>query len=193
MTPPTAIATLVATRAARPGAAVLLATAGNVLGPVLLGSAVANTIEGIVTVPAGDMIPVLGAALTGAVAWNSITWARGLPSSSGHALLGGLVGAAIAEGGTGAVNWGGFDGIIPVGVIGVAVVLTITPMLGFLAGLAVDRMARRGARRATRRVRGAGPCRSVGDVGHARARVTGRTTRRRRWVSWRWSSSPAVR
>jgi len=148
------IATLVATRAARPGAAVLLATAGNVLGPVLLGSAVANTIEGIVTVPASDMIPVLGAALTGAVAWNSLTWAQGLPSSSGHALLGGLVGAAIAGGGTGAVNWGGFDGIIPVGVIGVAVVLTITPILGFLAGLAVDRVARRGARRATRRVRG---------------------------------------
>jgi PiT family inorganic phosphate transporter len=149
-----AIATLVATRAARPGAAVLLAATCNILGPVLLGSAVANTIEGIVTVPASEVISVLGAALTGAVAWNSITWARGLPSSSGHALLGGLVGAAIAEGGADAVNWGGFDGIIPVGVIGVAVALTIAPVLGFVAGLASDRVARRGARRVTRRVRG---------------------------------------
>jgi len=149
-----AIALLVSTRAARPGAAILLAAVANVVGPLLFGSAVANTIEGIVTVPNNEVIPVLGAALTGAVVWNCITWARGLPSSSGHALLGGLVGAAIAEGGTGAVNWGGFDGIVPVGVIGVAVVLTIAPVVGFVAGLIVDRGARRGARRATRRVRG---------------------------------------
>ena len=60
-----AIATLVATRAARPGTAVLLAAAGNIIGPLVLGSAVANTIAGIVTVPTNDMIPVLGAALTG--------------------------------------------------------------------------------------------------------------------------------
>ena len=68
-----AIATLVATRAACPGTAVLLAAAGNVLGPLLLGSAVANTIAGIVTVPSAQMIQVLGAALTGAVAWNGLT------------------------------------------------------------------------------------------------------------------------
>ena len=149
-----AIATLVATRAARPGSAVLLAAVCNVLGPVLLGSAVANTIEGIVTLPTSDLIAVLGAALSGAVAWNVITWSRGLPSSSGHALLGGLVGAAIAEGGASAVNWGGFDGIVPVGVIGVAVVLTVAPVLGFAAGIVADRVARRAGRRATRRVRG---------------------------------------
>src|SRR5436190_17995892 len=149
-----AIATLVATRAARPGTAVLLAAAGNVLGPLLLGSAVANTIAGIVTVPSDQVIPVLGAALTGAVAWNAITWWRGLPSSSGHALLGGLVGAAVVKGGAGSVNWGGFDGIKPVGVIGVAVVLTIAPLIGFVAGFVVDRALRRAARRTTRRARG---------------------------------------
>ena len=82
---------------------------------------------------------MLGAALTGAVVWNGLTWWRGLPSSSGHALLGGLVGAALAEGGADAVNWGGFDGIHPVGVIGVTVVLTIAPVLGFVAGLVADR------------------------------------------------------
>ena len=149
-----AIATLVATRAARPGTAVLLAAVGNVLGPLLLGSAVANTIAGIVTVPSNEMIQVLGAALTGAVVWNGLTWWRGLPSSSGHALLGGLVGAALAEGGAGSVNWGGFDGIKPVGVLGVAAVLTIAPVVGFAAGLVVDRALRRAARRSTRRVRG---------------------------------------
>jgi PiT family inorganic phosphate transporter len=147
-----AIATLVATRAARPGAAVLVAAACNVLGPVLLGSAVADTIEGIVTVPTSEVTAVLGAALTGAVAWNAITWARGLPSSSGHALLGGLVGAALVRG-PDSVNWGGFDGVVPVGVIGVAVVLTTAPILGFVVGLVVDRLARRAGRRATRRAR----------------------------------------
>jgi inorganic phosphate transporter, PiT family len=149
-----AIATLVATRAARPASAVLLAAAGNVLGPVLLGSAVASTIAGIVTVPSDQMIQVLGAALTGAFVWNTLTWWRGLPSSSGHALLGGLVGAALVEGGTGSVNWGGFDGIKPVGVLGVAAVLAIAPFFGFAAGLVVDRTLRRAARRSTRRLRG---------------------------------------
>jgi PiT family inorganic phosphate transporter len=149
-----AIATLVATRAARPATAVVLAAVGNIVGPLILGHAVADTVAGIVTVPADHVIAVVGAALTGAVAWNAITWWRGLPSSSGHALLGGLVGAALIEGGPGSVDWGGFDGIKPVGVIGVAVVLTIAPVIGFLAGLVVDRVLRRAARRTTRRARG---------------------------------------
>jgi PiT family inorganic phosphate transporter len=89
---------------------VVLAAFGNVLGPLLLGTAVANTIAGIVTVPSNEVIPVVGAALSSAVTWTGITWWRGLPSSSGHALLGGLVGA-LAAGGANAVNWGGFDGI----------------------------------------------------------------------------------
>ncbi len=148
------IATLVATRAARPGPAVVLAALGNVIGPLVLGAAVADTIAGIVTVPADEMVFVLGAALTGAVAWNGITWWRALPSSSGHALLGGLVGAALAEGGSSAVNWGGFDGITPVGVLGVMTVMALAPVAGLLAGLAANRWARRVARRATTRVRG---------------------------------------
>jgi len=115
---------------------------------------VANTIAGIVTVPSDQVTEVLGAALTGAVVWNALTWWRGLPSSSGHALLGGLVGAALVEGGAGAVNWGGFDGVKPVGVLGVAVVLTTAPVFGFGAGFVVDRALRRAARRSTRRVRG---------------------------------------
>jgi PiT family inorganic phosphate transporter len=143
---------LVGTRAARPGPAVLLAAVGNVVGPILLGSAVADTIAGIVTVPSSEAIEVLGAALTGAVVWNLITWWRALPSSSGHALLGGLVGAALASAGTSAVNWGGFDGVRPVGVIGVTVVLAVAPIGGFVAGLAVDRGTRHLAARATRRV-----------------------------------------
>ena len=86
------------------------------LGPILVGSAVAATIAGIVDVPQDEVIAVIGAGLLGATSWNLITWWRGLPSSSGHALVGGLVGAALVEGGTAAVNWGGFDGWHPVGV-----------------------------------------------------------------------------
>lgn len=149
-----AIATLVGTRAARPGPAVALAAVGNVVGPLVLGRAVADTIAGIVTVSHAEMIPVLGAALTGAVIWNLITWSRGLPSSSGHALLGGLVGAALAEGGASAVSWGGFDGVRPVGVLGVTAVLAVAPLLGLLAGFVAERLARRAARSMTRAMKG---------------------------------------
>jgi inorganic phosphate transporter, PiT family len=142
------------TRAARPGPAVVLAAAGNVIGPLLIGRAVADTIAGIVTVPNDEVVAVLGAALTGAVAWNTITWRRGLPSSSGHALLGGLLGAALVEGGTSAVNWGGFDGVKPVGVLGVMAVLAIAPVIGLAAGYVADRASRWLTRRATTRVRG---------------------------------------
>jgi PiT family inorganic phosphate transporter len=93
-----AIATLVATRAARPGEAVVLAATFNLLGALLFGTAVAATIAGIVTVPAADAVAVIGAGVLGAVLWNLLTWSRALPSSSGHALVGGLVGAALAEG-----------------------------------------------------------------------------------------------
>ena len=95
-----------------------------------------------------------GAALTGAVVWNLATWWRGLPSSSSHALVGGLVGAALVEGGTSAVNWGGFDGWRPVGVIGVLAALAISPVLGFAAAEWFTRLARRVLRRASTRMQG---------------------------------------
>jgi PiT family inorganic phosphate transporter len=149
-----AIATLVATRAARPATAVRLAAAGSVVGPLVVGKAVADTIASIVTVPTHQLVFVVGAGLTGAVTWNILTWARGFPASSGHALLGGLVGAAIAQGGVHRVNWGGFRGVRPDGVLGTMAVLALAPAVGFAAGFVVDRAARRAVRRATDRVRG---------------------------------------
>ena len=149
-----AIATLVATRAAKPSQAIVLAAAFNLLGPFVIGAAVADTIAGIVTVPPEDATAVIGAGLAAAVGWNLVTWYWGLPSSSGNALVGGLVGAALIEGGTGAVNWGGFDGLRPVGVIGALVALAISPPLGALGALIVIRALRRAARRATRRWHG---------------------------------------
>ncbi len=146
-----AIAALVATRAATPVQAIALACVFNLLGPLLLGAAVANTIGGIVTVTPAAANQVIGAGLAAAVAWNVATWSRGLPASSAQALVGGLVGAAIAEGGSGAVNWGGFEHGRPVGVLGTLISLAISPPLGALAALLVIRALRRMGRRATRR------------------------------------------
>ena len=146
-----AIATLIATRAARPLQGLLLATFFNMLGPLLVGSAVADTIGGIVKLDSEAAIEVIGSGLAAAVAWNLITWRWGLPSSSGHALVGGLVGAAVVEGGTGAVFWGGLDGWHPVGVFGTLIALAVSPALGLVIALFAIRALRRLARRATAR------------------------------------------
>jgi inorganic phosphate transporter, PiT family len=145
------IAALVATRAATPLQAIVLASAFNLLGPLLLGAAVANTIGGIVRVAPASADQVIGAGLAAAVIWNVATWRRGLPSSSAQALVGGLVGAALAKGGAHAVNWGGIEGGHPVGVVGTLISLVISPPLGALAALLTIRALRRVARRATRR------------------------------------------
>lgn len=149
-----AIATLVATRAASPAQAVMLAAVFNMLGPLLVGAAVADTIGGIVALRSSAAVEVVGAGLAAAVAWNVATWRLGLPSSSGHALVGGLVGAGIAQGGLDAIRWGGLDGWHPVGVIGTVVALALSPLLGALAALVVIRALRRAGRRATRRWHG---------------------------------------
>jgi PiT family inorganic phosphate transporter len=149
-----AIAAPVATRAMRPLEAAALAAVFNLLGPLVLGAAVANTVAGIVTVDPDDAIAVIGAGLAAAVAWNLLTWRLGLPSSSGHALIGGLVGAGLLDGGLDAVNWGGIENGRPVGVLGTLLALAVAPALGLLVALPAIRLARRGTRRATRRWRG---------------------------------------
>jgi PiT family inorganic phosphate transporter len=104
------IAALVTTRAATPRQAIVLASGFNLLGPLLLGAAVADTIGGIATVAPSAANQVIAAGLTAAVAWNVASWSLGLPSSSGQALVGGLVGATLAQGGIdadfrGPVRW----------------------------------------------------------------------------------------
>jgi PiT family inorganic phosphate transporter len=145
-----AIATLVATRAARPRSAAALAAACNLAGPIIAGAAVADTIGTLVDVGTDEAVQVIGAGLAAAVAWNAVTWALGLPSSSGHALVGGLVGAALVEGGAGALHWTG-DGL---GLAGVLAALALAPPLAALATLATTRALSRGATRVTRRARG---------------------------------------
>ena len=141
------------TRAATPFQAIVLASVFNLLGPLLLGAAVANTIGGIVSVTPSATDEVIGAGLAAAVTWNLVAWRRGLPSSSGQALVGGLVGAALAEGGIDAVHWGGLQGGRPVGVFGTLISLAVSPPLGALGALLVIRALRRLAHRATRRWR----------------------------------------
>jgi PiT family inorganic phosphate transporter len=147
-----AIAALVATRAARPGPAVLLASVGNVLGPLVLGAAVADTIAGIVVLAPAELMVVIAAGVTGALVWNVVTWLRALPSSSSHALVGGLVGSALVEGGPGAVRWWGLDGARPLGVAGVLLALLVSPIAGLLVGAAAMAGAQRALRRSTRAV-----------------------------------------
>jgi len=148
-----AIATLVATRGARPGQAIAIATVFNMLGALLVGSAVADTIAGIVTVPANEAVAVIGSGVLAATSWNLLTWWRALPTSSAHALVGGLVGAALAEGGLQAVQWGGLDGWKPVGVFGVLIALAVSPLLGLGFGLGFSRLEARLLRRASGRIK----------------------------------------
>src|ERR1700709_2163067 len=98
-----AIATVVSTKVLTPRQAILLATVSNLIG-ALLGEAGAQTIgQGQVDKGVVTMTTIL-AALTGAIVWNLLTWWLGLPSSSSHALIGGLCGAALATSGG---SWGG--------------------------------------------------------------------------------------
>src|SRR3970282_2099145 len=103
-----AIATSVATKALRPQYALAMATAFNFIG-AFAGTAVAKTIGAGLVDETTTSQAVVAAALIGAITWNLITWWLGLPSSSSHALIGGLMGATIAEGGTDALK---MDGIV---------------------------------------------------------------------------------
>src|SRR6476659_1497648 len=98
-----AIATSISTRALTPKVALMLAAVMNFVG-ALLGQEVAHTVSDTIAPPSGNAgLVIVLAALFGAIAWNLITWYFGLPSSSSHALIGGLVGAALAAGAL--VHW----------------------------------------------------------------------------------------
>src|SRR6187397_2914667 len=101
------IATIVSTRVLRPQYAVAWAAFFNFIAFLFFGLHVAQTIGvGIVAAEVVDAQVVFG-ALMGAIVWNVVTWWAGIPSSSSHALIGGLIGAGVAKAGFGAVVWGG--------------------------------------------------------------------------------------
>ena len=121
------IATIVSTRVLPPQYAVFWAAFFNFIAFMFFGLHVAQTVgSGIVSPDLVDDYLIFG-ALMGAIVWNLLTWALGIPSSSSHALIGGLVGAGMAKAGTGAIVWNGLTKT------GAAIVLS--PALGFLLGL----------------------------------------------------------
>ncbi len=124
-----AIATSVSTRALKPGNAIAMSATANFLG-ALTGTAVAHTVgEGLVRIQPGvSGQVVIAAALVGAIAWNLLTWRLGIPSSSSHALIGGLLGAVLAA--TGIGDWQ-MDGILTK----VLLPLVGSPVVGFVVGL----------------------------------------------------------
>ncbi|MDP2305654.1 MAG: inorganic phosphate transporter [Pseudomonadota bacterium] len=119
-----AIATVVSTGVLRPRTAVLMAAAFNIVG-AFLGTAVATTIGKDLLDPAQVTQQLVLSALLAAIAWNLFTWWFGLPSSSSHALVGGLVGAGYLH--------AGWDSINPTGVEKVVLALVVSPFFGFAA------------------------------------------------------------
>ncbi|MCL5961272.1 MAG: inorganic phosphate transporter [Chloroflexi bacterium] len=123
-----AIATSVSTRVLSPTQAILMSAFLNFLGAVVVGTAVASTIgKGIVEPSAVTQYTVM-AALLGAIAWNLITWYLGIPTSSSHALIAGIVGASIQTAGLNVLNLGGLTTIFGS--------LMISPLVGLMFGFA---------------------------------------------------------
>ena len=125
-----AIATSVATRAIKPEYAILLSATANFVGALVFGVAVASTVGSNIVkdnLILGNGSTVLMAALLGAISWNLITWRLSIPSSSSHALIGGLIGGAWAAAGAGAVQWDQFAAKI-------LVPLFSSPILGVVIG-----------------------------------------------------------
>src|SRR5580692_8844362 len=121
------IATVVSTRVLPPEYAVAWAAFFNFIAFLFFGLNVAHTVgTGIVSADVVDAAVIFG-ALSGAIAWNLITWWLGIPSSSSHALIGGLAGAGFMKAGFGAIVWSSL------GVTGAAIVLS--PLLGFFLAL----------------------------------------------------------
>src|SRR3954462_13731662 len=120
------IATVVSTGVLKPYQAVLMAAGFNFLALFIFHLSVAATVgKGIIDQGIVDQYVVLG-ALVGAISWNIITWYYGIPSSSSHALIGGLVGAGVAKAGT----WA----LVPAGILKTVAFIFISPLLGFALG-----------------------------------------------------------
>jgi PiT family inorganic phosphate transporter len=120
------IATVVSTRVLTPGQAVAWAAFFNFIAAFFFGTRVANTIGKGMVEPTGITPWVILAALLGAIVWDLLTWWFGLPTSSSHALIGGLGGAAVVNGGWQVLLWGGFEKTI--------LFIFIAPLLGMVLG-----------------------------------------------------------
>ena len=126
------VATMISSRAMSPRAALFIAAAANFIGPFLFGVAVAKTIGNEVVKVETITIAAVLAALVSASLWNLFTWYFGIPSSSSHALIGGIIGAVIVGSGYQAIQQEGLW------IVGTA--LFFSPIIGFVLGLLVMRI-----------------------------------------------------
>lgn len=120
------VATMISSRAMSPRRALLLSASAHFVAPFLFGVAVATTIGQEVLQPYANTMATVFAALIAAIVWNLITWFFGIPSSSSHALIGGLVGATIAG--------YGLEAIQPHGLIKVVIAMLLSPLAGLVGG-----------------------------------------------------------
>ncbi len=123
------VATMISSRAIPPRTALMMTAVANFLGPFIFGVAVATTIGHDIVSAEHINLTVLIAACVSAIIWNILTWVLGIPSSSSHAIIGGLVGAVMMA--------AGFSVIIMDGIIKVLVALFASPIIGFIAGMLI--------------------------------------------------------
>ena len=139
------VASIIASRAMTPVRAILIVATFEFLGPLLGGTAVANTIGKFITldgVEAASALLILVCGLFGAIVWNLVTWWKGIPSSSSHALVGGLIGAVVVSVGADHVVWGFAqlaEGKVT-GIMKVLAALILSPLIGFWAGFLIHRL-----------------------------------------------------
>lgn len=132
------VATFISCGAANPIQAILLAASCGFVGALTSGNAVANTVSSIVNIPSeSSLLEVLLSAMIGAVVWNLVTWKFGFPSSSTHALVGGLVGSVWIAHGTNRILWGWSELISSghqlTGMTKIVAALILSPAIGFIA------------------------------------------------------------
>ncbi|NVM88427.1 PiT family inorganic phosphate transporter [Variovorax sp. SG517] len=135
------IATVVSTGVLRPGQAVVFAAFFNLVAIFIFHLSVAATVGKGIAQPGVVDVHVVFGALVGAISWNLVTWYYGIPSSSSHALIGGIVGAVIAKTGT--------SGLVALGIWKTVAFIFVSPLLGFLLGSLMMILVAWGFRRAT--------------------------------------------
>jgi PiT family inorganic phosphate transporter len=126
------VATMISSRAFSPETALGIAAVAEFLGPFLFGVAVARTIGEDIAQLEVFTLGVIAAALIGAIVWNLITWYFGLPGSSSHALIGGMVGAVLVRAGLAAIKFAGLNKVL--------LALVLSPMIGFVIGFLLTRL-----------------------------------------------------
>jgi inorganic phosphate transporter, PiT family len=126
------VATMISSRAFGPRTALSITAVAEFLGPFLFGVVVAKTIGDEIVQSSVLTLTVIASALVGAIIWNLVTWYFGIPGSSSHALIGGMVGAVIVGAGVDAIKFDGLNKVV--------IALVVSPLIGFVLGFIVTRI-----------------------------------------------------